>query len=929
MVPFLNLPQVHREVLHESELSMLRERKLREHFFDGLEMEHMVLKALQWEYHVSSFRVEKFTPHMLQALEDLRESIRNQEIAASKAKGRPAGGARGDSNESDSQNLSPLEIAMAEVDEVMGNFEKSVTTTGSHSQAPSSTTHSGSAEGSGPHLSTFEIRKERRRLRHAALAKLEAAKPMGDADDPRDLAAIARAEENLGYYKLKTTGGAACAEAALDVVSKQRQMLLLEESIHSIKMRFNERFLTLRGLKAEIIEGICRDNERSQEIERELAESNAADSSSSPTSPWEPKFDPSEWPAEVRDHVSQDDLKVFEQAILAAGGDVASAAAPPVASSVPVRESTVSAESCPKSLLPSAIHTHVGDIRVGIYDHSPAVKAAAMAALARRVTKDEVELSPMEADEAVTRVMLLQQEKMSLAERTAANVLAFDEALYELRRERILVAADLKAAEQTLLLMRQELELLKQYDARDSALAKTLIRCSKDKAEVVAAVSDCNARLGAKRMEMEVWQEKESALLAEFKAVVPPSHPFYDPLHRIFRRKMKRSRKQLSSEALDDDKENESSDDDEDYSDDDGDDEDDYDSDDDGDFETDDSCPPGCDMVLYERVLEQREQRLDLELSMADLQKSIDEMKRALDRQVTRQRQIDKDLTATDREISAVQLEKQATLNEFDVPVSLKLNQLHCMVMPSTEVTEDTGRRGSLGANRPKLTSHCDTSTHVLFTRTHLGRLQSRIKELGEETSSARNSFKDLQRDRTRLDRGYTEREAELEVATSRCRELQLLKFGQIIDLDVLDRAGTDAAEAAAARKVAAIETGHAEELAHLTTERRRLQGSLIQETGKNTALLQEIAAHSARQLNLEKDLNRGSSSGSQSGGGGSSWGDTGPIIRRQVEERNRLVSLVKLQARELDTIRGEINLLRRKGGYSYPGAQLPSAAAT
>ena len=43
-----------------------------------------------------------------------------------------------------------------------------------------------------------------------------------------------------------------------------------------------------------------------------------------------------------------------------------------------------------------------------------------------------------------------------------------------------------------------------------------------------------------------------------------------------------------------------------------------------------------------------------------------------------------------------------------------------------------------------------------------------------------------------------------------------------------------------------------------------------------------------------------------------------------QVEERNRLVALVKLQAKEIDALKAEINLLRRKGGHVYTPALLP-----
>ena len=87
---------------------------------------------------------------------------------------------------------------------------------------------------------------------------------------------------------------------------------------------------------------------------------------------------------------------------------------------------------------------------------------------------------------------------------------------------------------------------------------------------------------------------------------------------------------------------------------------------------------------------------------------------------------------------------------------------------------------------------------------------------------------------------------------------------------------------------------------------------NLIETTQENTVQLERIAQLTHQQQTLEKELN--------SGGSGSS-GDQGGIMRRDVEERNRLVQLVKLQAKEVDALKAEINMLRRKGGHVYTPA--------
>lgn len=56
----------------------------------------------------------------------------------------------------------------------------------------------------------------------------------------------------------------------LNVSKKQREIVLLEESLHSMKSRFNSRFLALRAIKREILTTVAADNRRLREIDAEL-----------------------------------------------------------------------------------------------------------------------------------------------------------------------------------------------------------------------------------------------------------------------------------------------------------------------------------------------------------------------------------------------------------------------------------------------------------------------------------------------------------------------------------------------------------------------------------------------------------------------------------------------------------------------------------
>lgn len=56
----------------------------------------------------------------------------------------------------------------------------------------------------------------------------------------------------------------------LNVSKKQREMVLLEESLHTMRSSFNSRFLALRNIKREILATVAADNRRLREIDAEL-----------------------------------------------------------------------------------------------------------------------------------------------------------------------------------------------------------------------------------------------------------------------------------------------------------------------------------------------------------------------------------------------------------------------------------------------------------------------------------------------------------------------------------------------------------------------------------------------------------------------------------------------------------------------------------
>jgi hypothetical protein len=86
--------------------------------------------------------------------------------------------------------------------------------------------------------------------RKAALQEKASQRPGPDAEDVADVTAVERASKNMGDYKLKSAADYEVpVEKQVDATKKKRQMVLLEDSIYNIRMKFNKRFLALRSLK--------------------------------------------------------------------------------------------------------------------------------------------------------------------------------------------------------------------------------------------------------------------------------------------------------------------------------------------------------------------------------------------------------------------------------------------------------------------------------------------------------------------------------------------------------------------------------------------------------------------------------------------------------------------------------------------------------
>jgi len=812
--------EARKELAWESEKKSKALEKLRKAFIDNVAVEHIVLHALRSPYAVHSFRTPKLTQEQKDNIAAVHQLINQEERKESLAEGKE--GAEGVATETGQATAGG-----AEEQDVRDLTAEELEEKG---------------------VSKQEIRKILRQQRQRKWEQLLAMKPDDKYEDPKDVSAIQHAQTHMGDYKLKTDEDYVVPEhLRIDAEKKRRQMVLLEESIHSIKMGFNDRLLALRDLKKRIISNIEADNQRIREIDAELG---------IPTGElWQPSIlEQDEFP-ELRftrgSKLPSLDIPQQETLKKHLGSETSS-----------VVNQTSSMDTFRSSGTHSSVHETGG---------------AGGGGGGGELSIDEYEMSELEQIEAHIRKVQLQYEKEKMIEKIEQTVQAYDEAIRNLRRERFKLEADIKMMDLRMLVLLQELQLLKEFEKRDNALVTKLNGKREEKADIASKIKECNDKIATKKHEIEKLNPKQ--VMMEFSQLVPDSNKFHEPLLKIFKKKIKRMKKK-ANEGEEDDEEGEDEDEDED-------DMSDFDEEEEEE-EEEEFCPPGCDPSLFEQVCELREKRLDQEEMLAEYQKGADQLKKDLDGLVKKEKIIDSALRQTEQEIQQFQTFKQQKLNEIRVVITLKMHQIKCLV-------ED------------KLPP--DLSNTIVFTNSGLKRLRSRIDELKEEKEELRKNQKLLRKEHVNLLKSKKVKEERLRELEARSRDVQMLKFGQEVDLDVLEKMGVNKTAEELREQLKQLEKKNAKELRAWQKQIDQAAGELAGVTKQNTEKLERVAELTAAQHRLEKELNSTQSR---------MVAEVGPSKEKVKAEREQLVSLVKLQAREMEALKAEINMLRRKGGHVY-----------
>ncbi|KAM3837851.1 cilia- and flagella-associated protein 44 [Vipera latastei] len=703
--------------------------------------------------------------------------------------------------------------------------------------------------------------------------KLFKSKPSDNYEDPQDVANIKEAQENMGDFKLKTATNYKIPEhMRMNADKKTRQLQALEAAIHEKKLTMNKWIVSLRDLKVAIIEEI-------QCVVQELKDiQSSLDPSKHLPIPSVPQLLPEETP-EKHFQYDLDMLLKFKQE----------------AEEQEKLKITV-------SLIPSVESGSLGGFGGGFL-HSPSIKEIESSRIAglrpgrlpSGVTEPPPKIYELEpAEPTDLELEIRQREEIrnvhlqeTLIKRIDELMITFDAELRLLRHQKMKLDILMKTADLRHITWFEELLLLKNFEKHEDILQERVNSLVSEEEEMQNKLNDWLALIENKKTEIAKLQEREKILYATFQASLGENNKFAAFLSKVLKKKIKRVKKKEVEGEGDEDEESEEE------------------SEEESSLESDEEesgsedevfddtvCPKNCDEALFENTLQLREKRLDIEEALVEEKKAIENARKEYEALTKKVKVVATSLDAAEWELEAFQREKQQRLNELHVVVPLKLHQVE--YISNGEIPSDL-------------------SQSLVFTNLSLVTLQQRIMTLQEEKLEQRSLYKKAREQHKQLIRDRREIAHKIEQLEEKCNQLMMMKFGRIVDLEALQTLSVNTNLEELRMKVMEKERVQAMALKKWEDKILEMRQQQMTVTKENTAKLKEMNAFCIEKMKLEAKLD-----GLQNNLGAEFQGPR----RADIEEREKLIALVQLQAQEVEVLKEEITLLSRKDGRIFPASQ-------
>jgi cilia- and flagella-associated protein 44 len=469
----LLIEEAEKEIAWYTEYYKISLEKYKKYFLDNLAIERFKVRSLSSDNFVTSFRVTKASDFLVSNLSQIQAFLEEE--------GRIKQGSMMSETES---LVSPGKFSQNTVEQSEFHEETKAEFKITSQQVKKDGKKKSKAQ---------EEREKRSRLREERKIKIDAKKrqePSSDTKDPMDERDIETAKATMGDFKLKTSPDYVVPKSlCVNASQKRRQMFLLMESSHNLKMELNSRLLALRENKSRLIEWIKEQNKVIFEINKELGVQESL---------FEPHFQDDEWPEDYY-KVTDEDLDEYS--------------------------STKALKAPPK----------VQEIE----DHTASREKA------RRKQKP---LTEAEKQFKAHRDLKLLNEKKHLQEEINKRIQHFDEALRQQQEQKYLLESDLKQIDMKLITFYQELNLLDNMEPEDQRLTSKIEKLNEDKQVLLLEIANINKEYEVHQQEQEEITQKHKDIYTQFNNMVGGSN-FAKELQAVLDRNIKRKKKKKNKES--------------------------------------------------------------------------------------------------------------------------------------------------------------------------------------------------------------------------------------------------------------------------------------------------------------------------------------------------------------------------------------------
>jgi len=274
------------------------------------------------------------------------------------------------------------------------------------------------------------------------------------------------------------------------------------------------------------------------------------------------------------------------------------------------------------------------------------------------------------------RQIELKYEKDHVKEEVDTLINNFDEEIKEMQKEKYRLESDLKNADMKLILLFEELILLKSMEHKDQELTRKLGGCRQEKGLILKQINDITKSLKEKQKEIDRITESEENLKAKFHELCPEGSEKYDEIRKFFEKITKKRRKVEKVEKEDgDEDDDEEAVEEEEYEEDEEDDD-------------DDTNIVGLSQEEYkiDEIEKLRDDRLELYEDKTKISCAIGELEKTRKSLESQEKKINGELMETEEEIGDFEKEKMAKLNQLDVSVVLRIKQIQNLMQDNDRV---------------------------------------------------------------------------------------------------------------------------------------------------------------------------------------------------------------------------------------------------